>query len=93
MRLRGGKVVKTPGEQLVEEKQKGPIKPTLSCYKAVAEPLPDNVTLKDIMDTLPKEVYMLYLLCYLHFFLYAYFRVRKTIITNPFFLIFFYLGL
>jgi len=31
--------------------------PTKSCYKAVAEPLPSNVTLKDIMDTLPKEIF------------------------------------
>lgn len=26
------------------------------CYKAVAEPLPSDVTLKDMMDTLPKDV-------------------------------------
>jgi len=54
MRQRGGGV-KT--ETVVVEKQKGPIKPTLSCYKAVAEPLPSDISLHDIMDTLPKEVF------------------------------------
>ena len=39
-----------------------PAAPTKSCYKSVAEPLPSNVTLKDIMETLPKQVsdHMLY---------------------------------
>ena len=34
------------------------IKPTKSCYINVAEPLGAEVTLKDIMDTIPKEVYI-----------------------------------
>ena len=29
-------------------------------FKQMGEPLPDNVTLKDIIDTLPKEVLVLY---------------------------------
>jgi len=46
-------------------------RPTKSCYKSVAEPLPDNVGLKDIMDTLPKEV-----------FAKSYFKAIRTILTS-----------
>jgi omega-6 fatty acid desaturase (delta-12 desaturase) len=42
---------------VAQELKVGPPKPTKSCYKKVAEDLPSNVTLKDIMDTLPKEVF------------------------------------
>jgi len=40
-----------------KEEQKKFVQPTKSCYKAVAEPLPTDVTLQQIMDTLPKEVF------------------------------------
>lgn len=40
-----------------KEMDKGVPMPTKSCYKHVAEPLPDNVTLNDIIDSLPKEVF------------------------------------
>jgi len=40
-----------------ETTKASPCEPTKSCYKAIAEPLPSNVTLKDIMETLPKEVF------------------------------------
>lgn len=55
MSQRGNK--KAPVVAAEAEKKKGPSPPTKSCYLAVAEPLPSNVTLKDIMETLPKEVF------------------------------------
>jgi len=45
------------GSKKVAQTKASPASPTKSCYKAVAEPLPNNVSLKDIMDTLPKQVF------------------------------------
>jgi len=50
------------------------VKPTKSCYIHVAEPLGTEVTLKEIMDTIPKEVFEK-----------SYLKAVRTILTTFFF--------
>jgi len=44
-------------QRVSEDIKKGVPFPTKSCYKVVAEPLPSDVTLSQILDTLPKQVF------------------------------------